>query len=265
VLAAAWFLVPAAPSLTMVRLKRGLLTAPPHLDQLLEMGLWAARHVPDEACVGIWDPGIVSYFAGKRFVSMDPLMNSLHYQQVEIFDPLAYIAKHDVAYMFGAGFLRDGQWLYGALPPGSYEVVWMPYPEHDVGWGMGQGLRYMVVRPLEARAPEFLRPEDFPCGVIYPNDAARSRRVSRDLDRLRAGVVLAADVLRVDLTVPAGAVPVELRIDGSVVRRFPGGTEGWQYLDVRAWRGARAQLVLTDGGGVVARQAQLVDFTFPWR
>ncbi|HLQ37177.1 MAG TPA: hypothetical protein VK348_05225, partial [Planctomycetota bacterium] len=169
---AAWLWpVPAGMPL---RLQHGLLTAPPREMQLLEMGLWQARHVPPAVRIGLWDPGTVGFFSGGQCVSFDPLMNSIDYIRRQIADPQDYVRSQEIAYMVGAGNRVGEQLLFPPLPkrPGDrelpYEILWLPYPDHDLGW---RDVRYfMLVRPRNSPVPECLSADDFPYGVLYPDD-----------------------------------------------------------------------------------------------
>src|SRR5262249_10911616 len=172
---------------------------------------------------GIWDPGILSYFSGRQFVSFDPLISAVDYQRPEVMiDPISYVRQQQVAYMFGVADLHAGQWRYVPLPPGTFDIVWLPYPDHDLGWQSptGEQVHCVVVRPHGAAVPEFLTADDFPCGLLYPNDPARRRWITRDRDRLLAGVELQADTLRLQLAVPAAGAPLQLVVDGAAVRTF---------------------------------------------
>jgi hypothetical protein len=263
VLLACW-LVPATRG-AAARLHPEQLTEPPHLVQTLEVGLWAEHATPADARFGLWDPGIISFFSARRCVSFDPLISAVDYLRPEVIgDPVGYVQRQRVAYMFGVAEQKDGAWQYWPLPKGRFDILWMPYPDQDVGWrdaDPDKRVYCVVVRPRDAVVPEFLRPDDFPCGVLYPNDPARRRWITRDRDRLLAGVQLQADLLRLRLAVPAGGPPLRLLVDGRIEREFAAGTAGWQYLDTRAWRGHRVQAT-ADGGLAAASlpQAQMVDY-----
>lgn len=244
-----------APHLTMPYLDdTRSFEKPPTKTQLLELGLWLRRWVPDGATLGIWDPGIVAWYADRRLISFDPLMNSLEYQRSDILDPIGYVAQHDVAYMIGVATREPQGWLYVPLPPGTFEIVWLPYPDVPQA-----GRNHTVlVRPTTTPADAFLDAAQFPCGVLYPNDPARRRVCTGDRDRLLAGGVPAADVVRLWLDVPAEGPAVELFAGDSLVRRFAPGTAGFHGVDVRAFRGQ--PLRLTGADAEVLTQAHLVDY-----
>jgi hypothetical protein len=252
------------------RLQRGLLAAPPGQMALLEMALWQARHVPQGTGIGLWDPGIVSYFSRSRCVSFDPLMNSLDYIQRQIYDPWGYVQSQQIAYMVGAGVPAGDHFYFPPLPkrPGGseeeYEILWLPYPEHDLGWG--EPRFFILVRPRASQVPEFLTPDDFPYGVLYPNDPQRRRLLTGDRDRLLAGLDWQADTLRLKLDLPPDGAPVELLVDGAVRERFTAAQNGWQCRDARAFRGQRVQLRLPPGMATSAvPQAHCIDYTVPVR
>lgn len=256
----------APPAGLASRLTRNLLQQPPQLQQLLEMGLWLRRHLPPDAAIGCWDPGIVSYFRGGTTVSFDPLMNSLEYQRGFLADPLGfpnrYVAEQGIAYLVGASV--PGQPAgFGALPPApggpdpACEVVWQPYPDFDLGWSERRW--FLVVRPLATAQPAWLDTVEFPFGVMYPNDPARRRLATGDRDRLCAGLEWQADVLRLQLQLPEGA-EVELQA-GDWRRRFTAADRGWQCLDARAWRGQRVQLRVAPELLAGVPQAQIIDYS----
>lgn len=249
------------------RLRLDLLRQPPRQVQLLEMGLWLRRHLPPDTAVGLWDPGIVSYFRGGLSISCDPLMNSDDYVARFAADPFGfpstYVREQQMAYMVGASVI-DQPTAFPALPqrPGSREptceVLWQPYPDDELGWSEPRW--FLLVRPTAATAPATLREQDFTFGVLYPDDPARRRVLTGDRDRLLAGLDWQADVLRLQLQLGAGAT-AELRVDGELQRRFDEGANGWQYLDARAFRGHRLQLQLHDAEAAAVPQAQIVDYS----
>lgn len=263
-LATAAWLWPHPPGAD-ARLQRDLLDQPPHVIQLLEMGNWLRHHLPQDTAVGIWDPGIVSYFRGGRCVSFDPLMNSLQYQQRFVADfwsfPARYVQEQQIAWMVGASQVGN-QLVYPNLPPkaGSKEppceVVWLPYPDFDLGWTEKRW--FQVVRPANAPVPPILRDDDFTFGVLYPNDPARRRVLTGDRDQLLAGLDWQADGVRLQLQLPEVGT-AELRVDGEVRHRFTAADKGWQCRDARTWRGHRVQLLLTGADPTAVPQAQIVD------
>lgn len=260
--AAIWWFYPPGLGL-LQRHERGLLAEPPRQMQLLEMGLWARRTLPDDAAIGLWDPGIVAYFSGKRLVSFDPLMNSPDYLRHGVLDPVAYVKAREIAYMFGVVRQEGDRWTFDPLPAGTYEIVWLPFPDHDIGFEQVRKLHYAVVRPLASPVPEFLTLEQLPCGELYPNDPARRRRITTDRDRLVRGDAVAADSLRLWLDVPAGGGDLELRAAGSLIRRFAAGTRGYRAIDVTAWRGRELTVALAGADPASAiRQAHVVDFAW---
>ncbi len=271
VLVAAALLVPAERSLHHFRIERGLLELPPRQMQLLEMGLWAGRHLPEDARMGIWDPGIVSYFSQRDLTSLDPLMNSLDYQRIEVIgNPVSYVRENRISYLMGVVHRVGDAWQYDPMPPGSFDVLWMPHPEHDLGWvdPAGKKVHYAVVRPRDTDGPAFLDEDDFPCGILHPNDPVRRRTVTRDRDALLRGTALDADVLRVRLDAQEAGGPVALVAgDGTVLHSFAPGSDGWQFVDVRSHRGKRVVLQAPPGADPARAvpMAQLVDYSFPAR
>lgn len=261
-LALSWWAWP--PVVVMPHLdERAVFEQQPEKAQLIEMGQWARDHVPGATGIGIWDPGIVSYFSSKRLVSFDPLMNSLSYQQTDILDPVGYVKKCKIAYMMGVASQQNGAWFYVPLPPTEHEIVWLPYPGHDVGF-TEVGDKFMVlVRPLQSPVAECLDEDDFPCGILYPNDPSRRRVVTRDRDRLLAGESLAADIVRLWVNVPQGAPDLVLRADEQEVRTVRAGTKGFIGVDVRNWRGQKLSVSWPGGdASAVISQAHLVDYTW---
>lgn len=269
VLVACALLVPSERSLHHFRIERGLLVQPPRQMQLLEMGLWAGRHLPADARIGIWDPGIVSYFSQRNLTSLDPLMNSLDYQRIEVIgDPVRYVRENRISYLMGVVHRVGEEWQYDPMPKGTFDILWMPHPEHDLGWvdPAGKKVHYAIVRPRDTEGPAFLGEDDFPCGLLHPNDPLQRRWVTRDRDALLRGIELQADVLRVQLEAGRTGGAVELVDEaGAVLLAFSAGASGWHCLDVRSHRGKRVRLRLPPGqdAGRVVPQAQLVDYSFP--
>ena len=263
--------VPTERSLHHFRVERGLLEQPPRQMQLLEMGLWAGLHLPADARIGIWDPGIVSYFSQRDLTSLDPLMNSLDYQRPEVIgNPVAYVRANRISYLMGVVHRVGEEWQYDAMPKGTFDVLWMPHPEHDLGWvdPAGKKVHYALLRPRDTEGPAFLTPSDFPCGLLYPNDPGRRQWVTRDRDALLRGIELQADVLRLQLDGQLAGGPVEL-VDaaGVVLHTLAAAGQGWHWLDVRAHRGKHVVLRVPAGIDLdparAVPQAQLVDYSFP--
>jgi hypothetical protein len=261
-LTAAWWIWPAHLYRPHIN-QDAVFVKQPQMAQLIELGLWARDHVPNEVGIGIWDPGIVTYFSGKRLVSFDPLMNSLSYQQGDILDPVGYVKKRKIAYMIGVADHVGDQWRYIPLPPNSYEIVWLPYPDQGVGFGTTRNDNMVLVRPLESPVPECLTAADFPCGTLYPNDPSRRRSITRDRDRLIAGRTPASDIVRLWLNVPTDGAVLELLANGLVVQTFQPGAHGFHSVDVRSFRG-HALSVSWPGGdpATVIEQAHIVDYAW---
>jgi len=137
----------------------------PHPNaMLLEVGLWANKHVSNKGMIGIWDPGIVSYFAQHGFVSLDPLMNSFSYFQDLRQDQIAYLKANNISYVFGPAIPRGGGYDFFRLPEGSYQVIWVPFPNEDLGWSPDEVWRYTLIRPLGVSSDAFLTSSDFNFG-----------------------------------------------------------------------------------------------------
>jgi hypothetical protein len=156
------------------------------------------------------------------------------------------------------------------MPKGTFDVLWMPHPEHDLGWvdPAGKKVHYALLRPRDTEGPAFLTPSDFPCGLLYPNDPGRRQWVTRDRDALLRGIELQADVLRLQLDGQLAGGPVEL-VDaaGVVLHTLAAAGQGWHWLDVRAHRGKHVVLRVPAGIDLdparAVPQAQLVDYSFP--
>ena len=262
-------LVPGERSLHHFRIERGLLEQPPRQMQLLEMGLWAGRHLPADARIGIWDPGIVSYFSQRDLTSLDPLMNSLDYQRIEVIgDPVRYVRENRISYLMGVVHRVGEEWQYDPMPKGSFDILWMPHPGHDLGWvdPAGKKVHYAIVRPRDTEGPAFLGEDDFPCGLLHPNDPQQRRWVTRDRDALLRGIVLDADVLRVQVDGEHAGGAVELvTVDGAVLHTLAPDRGGWHWIDVRAHRGKQVMLRVPTGADPARAlpQAQFVDYRFP--
>src|SRR5262249_36150419 len=118
-----WWLLPATRG-AAERLHRDQLTEPPHLVQTLEVGLRAGPTTPADARFGLWDPGVISFFSARRCVSFDPLISAVDYLRPEvILDPVGYVKRQRVAYMFGVAEQKDGAWQYWPLPKGTFDIV----------------------------------------------------------------------------------------------------------------------------------------------
>lgn len=248
-----------------VRVAKDSLTSAPQLVQPLELALWAERNTPPLARFALWDPGILSFFSDRRCISLDPLIGAVDYLRLEnIGDPSGYVQRQGVDYLWGVAERNGDQWGFVPLPPGTFDIVWMPYPDDDAGWRSEQDQarrpHYVLVRPHGAAGAPFVRAEDLPYGIWYPNDPARRRWLYGDRDRLLAGVDSTADVIRLQVEVAAAAAALELQVDGVTVRTFPPGSRGWHRLDARSFRGRRVQVVAADGDPVRSLlQAHLVD------
>ncbi len=250
-------------------LHQDLLCAPPQRVQLLEMGLWLRRNLPADCRVAIWDPGVVAYFRGGTTISLDPLMNSRDYQRRFTADPFgtpqACVDAQQIAYLAGAG-LPGQPSQFGALPPRpgdpspNHEVVWLPYPDWDLGWSERRW--FQVVRPARTGAPDPLPREALGFGVLFPNDPERRRVLTGDRDLLLAGVpAWRGDVVRLQLALPSGA-RAELHA-GGVTTVFTAADNGFRAVDLRRARGTPVQLRLQGAGPEAVPQAQCVDYTFP--
>ena len=264
---------------TLFELERGLhLRAPSKNQQLLEFGLWAARNVPDEARVAIWDPGIVSFFSQKRLTSIDPLMNSLEYQrklsECRTVDEVAarllgYCAEQKVSYVFGAS-LRwpDGQLRYRYLPPNTSTLVWQPYAE-DLAWGSPK-VWWTVVRPAKSEGPAFLDRANFGFGAVNGSAALTAEHLARRVAKLRGGFVARGDVLRLRVD-GAEAPTLQLAADGneaiaweSLVTRLEARFDApWALVDLRPYRGRKLQVLLSESDAARIREAYSVDYSFP--
>ncbi|MEY3162216.1 MAG: hypothetical protein RIT25_2207, partial [Planctomycetota bacterium] len=105
-----------------------------------------------------------------------------------------------------------------------------------------------------------------PCGLLHPNDPQQRRWVTRDRDALLRGIVLDADVLRVQVDGEQAGGAVELvTVDGAVLHTLAPDRGGWHWLDVRAHRGKQVMLRVPTGADPARAvpQAQLVDYRFP--
>ncbi|MCA8969024.1 MAG: hypothetical protein KDC95_04550 [Planctomycetes bacterium] len=237
--------------------------APRANQQLIEAGLWAADHVPEDMRIGIWDPGIVSYFSQKRLTSLDPLMNSLEYQKSEIADQVGYCRKNDISHVFGSTIRwPNGDLGFTYLMPGTNDVLWQPWPEQTLQWNKTDPW-WTICRLRGIPAKFEFDDSDFAFGRYLPSDPSHGRRapaLAEKLAEVRAGHVLAADVLRIaidDATEREGSLLVEGR---ELPLRFD--EHGWCRLDVRAYRGQRVRLVIEDGVVARVRDLQLVNYDF---
>lgn len=229
---------------------------------LLEMGLWTRDHVPEGERVGIYDPGIVTFFSDRKLVSLDPLVNSREFFLEERRDILDYVRRNRLSYVWGAGVRRDGRFQSLLLPPGSYDVVWLPYPDVDLRWLGKEPCYWMLVRPHDTPGHAFLRVEDFGFGRYAPEAVgpdplapARSRSVARALE----GFSVECDVLRLQLP-PLPRTRARLWLDGEVAREDAPGPEGWVDWDLSRHRGRRARVEVT--GGAAPVDAHFVDLRF---
>ncbi len=242
--------------------------APTSNQQLVEAGLWAAQHVPDDMRVGIWDPGIVSFFSQKRLTSLDPLMNSLDYQQRAIADQVAYCREQGIAHVFGSTIRwPDGKLGFTYLMPGTNDVLWQPWPEQPLGWTPTNPWWTVVkLRSIDV-GPRFADTA-FAFGYVRPNDEASPRRapgLDAELARWRRGLRFEADVLRiaVDDAVRtddgASITAPRLRI-GDRIEELNFDADGWCRRDLRAYRGLELQLLVDDDQASRVRDLQVVDY-----
>ncbi len=217
---------------------------------LLEVGLWVRDHVPDGERIGLQSPGIVTYFSRRKLIPLEPLVNSLAYFRAEGLDPVDYVRRNRISYVFGPGVRRDGRLHSLLLPEGCQEVVWVPYPDVDLRWLSGEPSTWMLVRPLDTPAAPFLRPEDFEFGAYAPDSgeadpraAARAARTARAL----AGMRVEFDVLRVRLGARPGARARQW-LDEDLARDGAPGPDGWIDWDVSEERGRSARVEVTGAG-----------------
>ncbi|MCB9880308.1 MAG: hypothetical protein H6834_00835 [Planctomycetes bacterium] len=237
--------------------------APRANQQLIEAGLWAADHVPEGMRIGIWDPGIVSYFSQKRLTSLDPLMNSLEYQKNEIADQVAYCRKNDIGYVFGSTIRwPSGELGFTYLMPGTNDVLWQPWPEQTLQWNKTDPW-WTVCRLRGVPAKVEFSESCFAFGHYLPSEASRGRRapaLAEQLARLRAGIVLDADILRIAID-EAPEREGALLVEGTE-HALQFDEHGWCRLDMRAYRGKQVRLVIEDGVAARVRDLQVVDYDF---
>jgi hypothetical protein len=242
--------------------EREVLERRPHGSAiLLEAGLWARDHLPPDARAGIRDPGIVTYFSRRRLVPLDPLVQSREFILGGRRDLPGFVRENRLSYVMGAGVRRDGRYRSLVLPEGSYDVVWVPYPEVDLGWIAGEPSFWMLVRPRDTPGPDFLGPADFEFGAYRPDaggtDALAPLRAERAA-RAREDVAIDGDVLRVHVDAGPNAT-ARLWIDGELEREATPGRGGWIDWDVSAHRGRRARVEIASGSLFDAR---FVDLSF---
>ena len=143
---------------------RGSLT---ERENLLRLGLWMREHVPEEAVFGAWSSGILTYFSERTVISLEGLANDLDFIRRGRWDLEGYLREHRIEYVFGPGRrLPDGRCEFGRLPPGTYDVEWDPFPEHDLAWDELDA--YLLVRPHASPIPPRLLRDDFPFGRWRP-------------------------------------------------------------------------------------------------
>lgn len=239
-----------------------LLARAPAETQTLELGLWAARHVPEGVTLGMLDPGVITYFSGRNVVSLDPLMNSLAYQRGMLdgaSHPVRYCLERDISHVVGSGFVEDGKWVFRGLPPSTYDVLWVPFPDFPLPWGGGQPVYSMIVRLRATQAPEFVVPSALPCGLYRPNEAQEARV----MEAAARPESLSGDALRLRVAAGAGGA-WSLVSDGREVATAAVDAAGWAFFDLRPLRGLRPNLRF-NGEATLPQllEAYSVDFTFP--
>jgi len=246
-------------------LPRHVLSRAPSATQTLELGLWAARHVPATVTLGMFDPGAITYFSGCNVVSLDPLMNSLAYQSEGLRDPAGRIlktcAEQGIGHVVGSGFRAEGKWVFRGLPAGTYDVLWVPFPDAPLPWGGRPPVHAMVVRLRGSPAPEFVRPDVLPHGLYRPNDPDQTRAVEATARPLLAS----ADALRLRVANEVAGT-WSVWVDGHEVAQAPVDGGGWAFFDLRAVPKARRSLRFDGAPDLPPLLAAYeVDFTFPVR
>ncbi|MCP3920040.1 MAG: hypothetical protein GY711_31305 [bacterium] len=244
------------------------LETPPDSNQvLLEVGLWANRHLPEDVLVGARDPGTVTFFSRRRIVALDPLVNTYEFFRKYVRDATDFVRERGISYVFGPGVMRDGRYCLLNLRGGPHEVIWISHPEVDLGWLPGEPTHYMLARTLDAPSADFLGPLDFEYGawVIDPENteraAARDERIQRALD----GFEVHGNILRMRLD-PGGVASggrAYLSIDGERVRDTAPRPDGWVYWDMTPYRGRRARVELSAGDAGDVLELYTVDLSFP--
>jgi hypothetical protein len=139
----------------------------PDRVRLYELGLWARDHVPQDMTLGAWSSGILTYFSGRRVISLEGLVSESYYVLEGRADKPRYIREKGIEYVFGPGLRReDGTYESARLPAGSYRMEWVPFPDYEFPWGAVNA--YVMVRPLGVHREERLHREDFPFGLWRP-------------------------------------------------------------------------------------------------
>ncbi|MEZ5962937.1 MAG: glycosyltransferase family 39 protein [Planctomycetota bacterium] len=245
-------------------LPHALLSRAPAVTQTLEFGLWAARHVPETETLGMFDPGAITYFSGCRVVSLDPLMNSLEFQRQGLLDPGMHYARTclrlGIDHVVGSGYREGESWVFRGLLPGTYEVLWVPFPDFPLPWGGDRPVHLMVVRLLGADGPELVQPDALPHGAYRPNDPP-TVRVAEAAARPAS---VSGDALRLHTASPRGVW--SLWNEGHELTAAPVGGDGWAFFDLRHVGALHPELRF-DGERTLPAllEAYAVDFTFPVR
>ena len=192
-------------------------------------------------------------------VSLDPLMNSLAYQQHDVGDPIGYCKRLGIGYVIGSGTKEADGYRCRGLPPDSYEVIWVPFPEQPLPWGGAPAVYAMLVKLRDVPAPDFVTADLLPHGLYRPHAGGQPLPVEA------AGVasLLHGDAVR--LRVAPGATGIwSLVVDEREVATAVADDTGWACFDLRPWRGARVRLRWNRGDALPALLAAYgVDFTFP--
>jgi hypothetical protein len=127
------------------------------------IALWTKEHIPDGVVLGAWDSGIVTYFSGKKVVSLEGLVSDLHFVREGQADIKGYIEENQIQLIWGPGWKTDGSFTFAHLPQGDYRLEWVPFPDFNLQWD--DLTTYMLVSPNSERGRRVvLSTEDFSFG-----------------------------------------------------------------------------------------------------
>jgi hypothetical protein len=114
-------------------------------------GEWISQHLPDDVVMGSWDAGVIGYYAQRRVINLDGLVNShAYYHALRQQRVGEFLAHQGLSMIVNHGDIQNGRdpilerylrdW-YGEDMAAKATLVWMrPYPFKGTTVG-SEGLR----------------------------------------------------------------------------------------------------------------------------
>jgi hypothetical protein len=90
---------------------------------------WVTAHLPEDAVIGSWNAGTISYLSGRRVVNLDGLVNSWGYYQSERYDLCRYWQTAGVTHLVDMFNQKQAPSLIPLFPAyqrcsDRFELIW---------------------------------------------------------------------------------------------------------------------------------------------